>query len=278
MPNHSKIFSILLTAVVSGIFFANLPAFATEKPGDVPIEAGVIEHLNNQLNLDIPFKDSSGKDTTMRELMLKGRPMLVTPVYYGCPRLCTAVLNGLLEGLKDTKLKLGRDFNIVSFSFNPKETPEDAYKKSKVYFGELSQPELGPGNWHFLTGTEENISKLTRELGFRFREDKGEFIHPAAIMFLTPEGVISRYLYGIKFLESDLRLAILEAGEGKIGSTLDQILLYCFRFDNTHGRYTLVVMNLVRAISLVVVVVLSGGLMVLRYREIQNRKVLGQKK
>jgi protein SCO1/2 len=252
----------------------SLPALlkATETPDTVPQDAAVIEHLGKSISLDTSFTDSEGKAVSIRELILPGRPAVITPVYYSCPRLCGLVLRGLTNTLNDLNLALGDEYSVITVSFNHEEGPELAKERSDTYRSSLTNPEADARGWHFLTGAEQDISTLMNELGFSYTRDGEEFSHAAAFMVVSPDGTISRYFYGISHLADNLRFALLEAADGKIGNAFDRILLYCFRFDPSRGKYSLVIMNVVRVISLVIVVFLFGTLTWFRVSEIRRRR------
>lgn len=231
-------------------------ALALTEPDLVPLQASIIERLGDKINPEIRFKDELGNDVKIGDYFGKGKPILLTPVYFECPALCTHTLNGILDVLDKLELAVGRDFTILSYSINPRETPKLAADKKAVYLKQIKPIHNGQEGWHFLTSTEDQIKSLSQAIGFQFFPDKNEFAHSAAIMVLTDQGVISRYLYGIVFPEDHVRLSLVEASEGKFGSTFDYIFLYCFHFDPTKGQYTLAVMNLVRVVSVVFLIAL----------------------
>ena len=246
----TKKFKLLANILLILAVFLPACVFATTEPETVPEKAAIIERLGDKLDPEIRFKDELGNDVKLGDYLGKGKPILLTPVYFECPALCTHTLNGLLNVLDEIELAIGKDFTILSFSINPRETPKLAADKKEVYLKELKALHNGRDGWHFLTTSEDQIKAMTQAIGFQFFPDKNEFAHSAALMVLTETGIVSRYLYGIVFPEEHVRLSLVEASEGKIGSTFDHIYLYCFRFDPTKGQYTLAVMNLVRVISI----------------------------
>jgi protein SCO1/2 len=189
-------------------------------------------------------------------------------VYYECPMLCTLTLNGLASALKTLSMSPGKEFELVTVSFEPKETPALAAAKKKAYLQRYGRPEAGPA-WHFLTGDADQIAALTRAVGFRYVWDAPtrQYAHAAGIVVLTPEGRIARYLYGIEYAPKDLRLALVESSGGKIGSPIDQLLLYCYHYDPAAGRYGAYVMGMLRVAAAATVVVLGGFITLMWRRE-----------
>jgi protein SCO1 len=221
-----------------------------QNPGGKPEvlkNVGLDQKLNAQVPLDLTFKDEHGGSVTLGQL-LQGKPAILTMVYYKCPMLCTEVLNATLNSLKEVPLEIGKDFNVITVSIDPSEKPVLAEAKQIMYSG-LYGRRGGVHGWHFLTGNEEQIQKLAAAVGFRFVYDKesSQFAHASGIMVMTPEGRLSRYFYGLKYPPRDVRLALVEAGEGKIGSTVDEILLFCFHYDPVTGKYAVTILNVVRA-------------------------------
>jgi len=208
---------------------------------------GIEQKLNSPAPLDLEFIDESGARKPLRAFM-NGRPAVLAFVYYECPMLCTMELNGLLRALRAMPLTAGQEFDILTVSFNPKDTPAKAAAKKAEYLEKYRRPGAERG-WHFLTGSEENIQRLTKAAGFQYQLDpnSGQWAHASGIMVLTPEGRLARYFYGIEYSARDLRLGLVEAGKGRIGNTVDQILLFCYHYDPATGKYGMVVMNLIRA-------------------------------
>lgn len=228
-----------------------------------------MERLNENVNLDLEFTTQNGKRTALRELLAEGRPAIITPVYYGCPNLCTLTLNGtlkMLQGLSES-LNLGKDYTVLTVSIDPDETAELAREKAENYYSELGDPAAGRAGWHFLTGQEENIKQLMQQLGFIYEKDGSEYMHTAAIMVISPLGKISRYLYGVEYPPATVKYSLVEAAQGRIGSSLDRVFLYCFSYDPTTGQYTPVIMNLVRVVGLGVLALLTLTLAALKLKE-----------
>ena len=234
----------------------------------------VVEHLGEQLPLDLEFKDERGRTVRLGDYFGDERPVILVLAYYECPMLCSLVLNGMAKGLKGLDWVPGKKFEIVTVSIDPREGPDLAKFKKQEYLRELKLPGASDG-WHFLTGKEANIEVLADAVGFQYRYVKArdEYAHPAVLSLSTPDGVISRYLYGIKFEPRDLRLGLVEASEGKVGSTLDRILLYCYHYDATEGRYAPVAKNIMRVGGALTVVVLGFALLVFWARELGRKKV-----
>jgi protein SCO1 len=196
------------------------------------------------------------------------RPVLLNLVYYDCPSLCGFVLKGFLDGLKPLSWTPGREFEIVTVSINPREKPQLAAKKKAAYLQELGRPGAEQG-WHFLTGDEAQIQKLAAQVGFRYKwiEKDQQYSHSAAIFVLTPQGRISRYLYGVLFPERDLKLALLEASDGKIGTLVERFLLFCYRYDPQTRKYSIYLTQLMRLAALLTTLALGGYLALFWRRE-----------
>ncbi|MDQ3171048.1 MAG: SCO family protein, partial [Acidobacteriota bacterium] len=240
--------AVLGTGVFTQGFYSSPPARepANERPAALR-EVGLDQKLDQLLPLGETFTDESGKQVALSSYFNTGRPVVLALVYYECPMLCTQVLNGLTGALETLSLDAGKDFDVIALSFDPKEKAPLAKAKKIAYMGRYGRPGTEHG-WHFLTGSAESIKAVTSAVGFRyaFDEETGQFAHGALITVLTPEGRISRYLYGIDYGGRDLRLALVEASSGKIATPVDRALLYCYHWDPTTGRYGFVVMNLVR--------------------------------
>jgi protein SCO1/2 len=219
---------------------------------------GFDQRLNEQVPLDVPFVDDEGQPATLGKYFGDNKPVILVLAYYRCPMLCTQVLNGLVQGMRDMPFTVGKEFRVVTVSFDSHETTEMAAAKRRTYLHSYGKPEAAEG-WHFLTGSEQSISRLTRAVGFRFAYDplSDQFAHAAGIVLLTPTGKISRYFYDIHYSGRDLRLGLVEASRNKIGSPIDQILLFCFHYDPTAGKYGAAIMNLIRAGGVLTVIALG---------------------
>jgi len=204
------------------------------------------QRLDAQVPPDVQFKDEH--DQTVRVGQYFGdKPVILVLAYFRCPMLCTEVLNGLVRAMLDLRFDAGKEFTVLTVSFDARETPAMAAAKKKTYVERYGRPGAAEG-WHFLTGSEESIQRLTQAVGFRYTYDAkhDQFAHSSGIMLLTPEGRISRYFYDINYPARDLRLGLVEASEHKIGSPVEKILLFCFHYDPMEGRYGPAIMNLVR--------------------------------
>lgn len=228
---------------------------------------GIEQKLDHQVPLNLNFKDEHGAEVKLQKYFT-GKPVILTLVYYECPMLCTEVLNGMVKAMKVMQLSAGKDYDIVTISFNPRETSGLAYDKKQIYLESYNRPGADRG-WHFLTGNEDAIHRVTSAVGFKYKYDpaQDQFAHAAAIFVLTPDGRVSRYLYGVEFSARDLRLALVEASEGKIGSPIDQALLFCFHYDPSTGKYSAAVLNFVRLGGILTVLSLSIFIVSMRRKE-----------
>ena len=225
----------------------------TEEPGD-PSSAkpgllskiGIDQRLNEHVPLDLAFVDETGRSVKLREYFGK-RPVLLAMVYYECPMLCTQVLNGVTGALKVLNFDVGKEFDVVAVSINPKEGPGLAASKKQAYVERYGRPHTA-GGWHFLTGREENIRALANAVGFRYAYDEEikQYAHGAGIELLTPKGMIARYFYGIEFAPRDIKFGIMEASEERVGSPIDSVLLLCYHYDPATGKYGATAMTMVR--------------------------------
>jgi protein SCO1/2 len=222
---------------------------------------GITEHLDARLPLDLTFYDETGREVALGSYFVKDRPVILTLNYYSCPMLCTLILNGLTDALQEIPWQPGRQFEIVTVSFDPTETSTLARLKKKSYLEAYGRAGAGEG-WHFLTGEESSIRTLTDAVGFQYKwdDEQKQFAHAAAVFILTPDGRISRYLYGVLFEPKDLRLALLEASSGKIGSPMDQVLMYCYHYDASAGRYSIAAQQIMKAGGIFTVIVLGAWL------------------
>jgi protein SCO1/2 len=223
---------------------------------------GIDQKLDQQLPLNAQFQDEAGRTVTLGSFF-HGKPVLLAPVYYRCPMLCTQILNGMVGALKAVSFDPGRDFEVVAFSFDPRDTPETASAKRVNYVKRYGRPNTANG-FHFLTGNEANIKLLTEAIGFHYRYDpvNDQFAHASGLMLATPEGRLSRYFYGVEYSPRDLRLGLVEASEHKIGTPVDAVLLFCFHYDPATGKYGAVAMNSLRAGGAVFVLVCGSFLFV----------------
>jgi protein SCO1/2 len=230
-------------------------------------DVGLDQNLNAQLPLHLQFKDEQGRTVTLGDYFGK-RPVILTLAYYECPMLCTQVLNGVASAIGVLKFSVGHEYEIVTVSFDPRDTPERARAKKANYIERYNRPGAEAG-WHFLTGNSREISALTRAVGFRYAYNAsiGQFAHASGIMVATPDGRLSHYLYGIEYWPRDLRLALIEAADRKIGSPVDDVLLYCFHYDPASGKYSLAVMTVVRIAGVLTLVAGATAIVLMRRRE-----------
>lgn len=219
-------------------------------------QVGIDQKMGAQVPLDLPFDDEAGQKVTLRKYM--GKPVILALVYYQCPSLCNLVLNGLTRSVKNVPMTAGKDYEVVAVSFDPRETPSIAAAKKASY---------GTKSWHFLTGEQSSSKSLAESVGFHFAFDPvtNQYAHGSAIILLTPDGRITRYFYGIEYPARDLRLGLVEASGGQIGSAVDQVMLYCYHYDPSKGKYGLVIMNVLRLAGLATVAILAG-FMILMFR------------
>jgi protein SCO1/2 len=239
---------------------------AQERPLPPLINIGIDQRLDSQVPLDLTFRDEAGHEVPLQKYFA-GRPVILVLVYYRCPGLCNRSLNGLTETLRGLPFLLGKDYDVVTVSFDPREKPALAAEKRKAYLEELGRPVAGDA-WHFLTGDELPTQRLAQAVGFRYAFDPGndQFQHAAGLMVLTPEGKISRYFYGLEYPTQDVRFALEDASEGKIGSRVTRPLrLLCYAYDPATGRYNFLPLRLVQAGGVLTVLVL-GGYMLVQFR------------
>lgn len=243
---------------------AGVPA---NQPVPILKEIGIDQRPNAQVPLDLEFSDETGAPVTLQKYF-GPRPVVLALVYYGCPMLCSQVLNGLAGSLQGLTLSAGQDYDVLVVSFDPGETPAMARDRKQQfvrrYIRAANQDQI-----HFLTGRESSITALTKTVGFRYAWDEAsrQFAHPAAITILTPQGRVSRYLYGVEFAPRDLRLALVEASGGKIGTIVDQAMLFCYRYDPDAGKYGFAIMTAIRAAGALTVLALVGAIVVSLRRE-----------
>ncbi len=225
---------------------------ATTEPNGLPAAlqtVGIEQKLGDRLPLDAEFKDESGAPVKLGSYFSKGRPVILALVYYECPMLCNQVLNGLNGSLKGMNFDAGKDFDVVAISFDARENEKaDLAKNKKASYVERYGRPGGENGWHFLTGTQDSIDKVTKAAGFNYKWDErsNQFAHAGGVMVVTPEGKMSHYLYGIDYAPKDLKFAIMEASENKVGGATDQLLLYCYHYDPATGKYGLAILSVMR--------------------------------
>jgi len=233
------------------------------KPAKIA-DVGIEEKLGETIPMDLTFANSSGDSVSIGDLIEEGKPILLNPLYYECPTLCGLVLDAVFNVVEDLKWNPGDDYTIISFSIDPDETPFHADSTKNIIINDLDRPVAADG-WHFLTGNNESIQALTNAVGFNYSYDEqtDEYMHMAGIMLISPEGVITRYLYGLNMREFDLRNALYEAADGEIGSTLEQALLYCYTYDPSSQSYVPVAINIMKLGGLATMLILGIFLTIL---------------
>jgi protein SCO1/2 len=255
------------------VFAVGVSAQKVQEPTGDLAKIGIVEHLGSNLPLDLQFTDESGRAVTLRDYFGKGKPVLLTLGYYGCPMLCNMVLNGVADGVKGLQWSPGDQFTMLTVSINPKETPELASAKKQNYLTYLGRPEAG-SSWSFLVGHESQSKALAEAMGFIFVYDSttGQYGHAACAYLLTEDGQIARYLYGIEFPTRDLKYGLLEASQGKIGSTVDRLLLYCYHYDPAAKGYVLFAQNVMKIGGGMTVIAVAALLIAMFSRERQVRR------
>jgi protein SCO1/2 len=244
------------------------------KGGDrpVPLTGVTIEQrLDTQLPLDAPFRDENGNVAPLGKYFGK-RPVVLALVYYDCPMLCTQILNGIVRAAKVLTFKPGEEYDVVAISFDARETPAQARAKKALYMRSYGHPETA-GAWHFLTGDIASVKKITDAVGFRYVWDShtGQFAHASAIYILTPQGRLSKYFFGIDYSPKDMRLAMIEASNNKIGNPVDQVLLFCYHFDPHSAKYTPFALGLLRVAGAATVFTLGGFVLIMLRRESRQK-------
>jgi protein SCO1/2 len=229
---------------------------------------GIDQKLDQQVPLNLLFHDEAGRAVPLSTYFTGKKPVILALVYYRCPMLCTQILTGLESCLKAVSFNPGRDFEVVSISFDPKDTPELAASKKQMYLRRYARPNTANG-WHFLTGDAANIQALTDAVGYHVKYDPktDQYAHASGIMIATPDGRLSKYYYGVEYSPRDVRLGLVEAGQNKIGTPVDQMLLFCFHYDPATGKYGAVAMNLVRLAGAGFVLIGGVFLIILLRRE-----------
>ncbi len=231
------------------------------------------QNLNKQVPLDLKFKDENGKDVVLGDYFEQGRPVVISLVYFSCPMLCNMVMDGLTQSIANIKLTPGKDYEVLTISFDHRDTPSLAMEKKKIYSRRYGRPGTDEG-WHFLTTDEATVRKITSAVGFRYAWDPktNQFAHGTMTIVLTPDGKISRYLFGIDYPSRDLRLGMVEASKGVIGSPADTLLLLCYHYDPATGKYSKNAMNFVRAGGVATVLGLGGFIVILSRRPRHTEK------
>jgi len=235
-------------------------------------DIGIDQKLNQPVPLDLQFKDESGNTVKLGDYFHAGRPVILNLVYYTCPMLCGEELAGEASALSMLKFTPGNEYEIVSVSFNPAETPQDAANAKKTYIERINEHldhKTDGSGWHFLTGQEPEIKQLADAVGFRYHYDpvSKQFIHATGIMLVTPGGKLAQYYYGVEFSPKDIRLGLIEASRGNIGNLVDQVLLYCYHYDPKSGRYGAVISRIMQLAGAATMLILGGFLLVMFRRD-----------
>jgi len=271
MFNYYTLISIRILFLILIITFSysQIPVYSISNTNDIK-EVGINEKLGDFINPELEFVNQQGEKIKFGQFF-NGKPVVINMLYLTCPRICTFALDGSLEVINETgDLVLGTDYKFLSISFNPEENHINSAEKSKKYLSGIKKKSIDKNTgWTFLTSDSQNIQKLTQSIGYNFKKDGDEFAHPSALVVLTPEGKISRYLYGIQHNPKDFKLALIESSDGKIGkSTLaNKVLLFCYQFDPIGKRYALKALNIVKAGGVVTLLALSGFLVFFWVRE-----------
>jgi protein SCO1 len=263
----SGIAALLFSAAVCAQTIPDNPAPAASILPPALQNVGFEPRLNAQLPLDLAFRDEAGRNVQFREYFGQ-KPVVLALVYYGCPMLCNQVEQGVVGTLRMLSFNPGRDYQVVFVSFDPRETPDMAFQKKESAMLHFRRPETA-GGWHFLTGSKNSIDALTRSANFRysFNEKSNLFAHASGILLLTPDGRISRYFYGVEYPSRDVRLGLVDASAGKIGTPVDRALLFCYQYDPATARYSASILAIIRLAGVLTVVCLVGAILVFRRRE-----------
>ncbi len=251
--------------------FSPSPARADDNR-PIPLRSVAFEQkLGEQVPLDLEFRDEAGKVVRLGDYFGK-KPVILTLVYYTCQDLCPLLLDGLVRTLRPLSFDIGKQFNVVTVSFDPRDTPAFASAKKQDFVQRYGRPGAAQG-WHFLTGQSSAIQRLTKAVGFRYTYDAQthEFGHATGVILLTPHGKTARYFYGIDFSPRDMRLGLIEASENKIGSPIDQLLLFCYHYDPTTGKYGIIITNVIRLAGIATVLILGTFIGVMLRRERKNK-------
>jgi protein SCO1/2 len=227
-------------------------------------KVGIDQKLNEKVPLDAVFKDEEGREVRLGQFF-KGKPVVLSLVYYTCPMLCNQILNGMLSSFRQISFNAGEQFEVINVSFDPRDTPAIAAAKKQTYIKAYNRAG-GEAAWHFLTGDEANVRRLADAVGFRYLWDEQtkQFAHASGIMILTPEGKLARYFYGVEYPPRDLRLGLVEASQNRIGTPVDTLMLYCYHYDPATGKYGAVVMNIMRVAGVITVGLMVGLFFFLR--------------
>src|ERR1700681_3566697 len=271
--NRARVIATIATLLISGVLAraqavpSNIGVTSTTMPAQLQ-NVGFEPHLNAQMPLDCPFVDENGSNVQLRDYF-KQKPVILAFVYYGCPMLCNQVEQGVVGSLRMLTFTPGRDYEVVFVSFDARESADMAAQKKKAALAHFNRPETAAG-WHFLTGTKENIDAATKAANFRYSFDAKTnlFAHASGIMLLTPDGRISRYFYGVEYPGRDMRLGLVDASAGKIGTPIDHVLLFCYQYDPSSATYSASVLKIIRLGGVLTILALVAGILIFRRRDI----------
>ena len=263
-------------ALITFLLLSVPPPAASQQlqPAEVLEAVGIDQRLGARLPAGLRFRDESGAEVRLVDYFGDG-PVILMPVYYECPMLCSVAIEALVAALKTLDLEVGEDFDVVTFSIDPGETPAMAAAGERRALARYGRdPSVAAGGWHALVGDQQSIGELTAAIGFRYLydEDRDEYAHVSGVMVLTPDGRLARYLYGVTYSARDLRLALVEAAGGGIGSVADQVLLLCFHYDPVSGRYGFAIWSAIRVLGLATVILLGSGVWLMLRRERRNEE------
>lgn len=249
-----------------------LDATPADKLPSALSSVGFDQRIGQDLPLDLTFRDESGTAVRLADYF-GARPVVLVPVYFRCPMLCSTVLNGLQISLGEVPFSAGKDYTVLAVSFDPKDTPAAAREKKERELRRLA-PEIAAG-WHFLSTDADTVHRFTEAIGFRYAADPvtGEFAHTAGVVVATPHGVLSRYFFGVAYPSRDLRLGLVEAGDEKLGSVVDHVLLYCFKYNPNTGKYSATAIGILRIAAALTALLLAGGLLAAYLRERHRNRI-----
>jgi len=276
MKKRAKLITLFIVSI--SLVLSQTPVgLAQQNAGskiDILDDIGIEQKLNDQVPLDLTFTNENGEEVQLKDLF-RGKPVVLSLVYYECPMLCTMILNGLLKTLNVLSFDAGDEFDVITVSFDPRETSEMASKKKTNYLEQYGREGASEG-WHFLTGEEAAIKELTDAVGFKYKynPENDQYVHASGIMVLTPAGKISRYAYGVEYSPRDLKLALMEASKEKIGSPVDQLLLYCYHYDPATGKYGVAIMNVIRIVGSLTVIILVSFIVIMLRRDRRAKNTL----
>jgi protein SCO1/2 len=276
MASHRK-FAARATLAIAALLLVAFAVQAQTIPSNVGtasttmppalINVGFEPPLNGQMPLDVSFRDETGRPVQLRDYFGK-KPVVLAFVYYGCPMLCSQVEQGVVGSLRMLSFNPGRDYQVVFVSFDSRETPDMAASKKETALSHFRRPETAPG-WHFLTGSEQSINAVTHAANFRysFNPKTNFFAHASGAMILTPDGRISRYFYGVEYPGRDMRLGLVDASAGKIGTPIDRALLFCYQYDPTTATYSASILKIIRLAGVLTILCIVGGILIFRRRD-----------